>query len=75
MHVVLAGDRGDLLVFSEMGTVGAAERGVGARDNLVCLEPLDELELWALDRQLNLVCDVSDGLEMSRCGSTHSRPA
>lgn len=49
------GNLGDDRVLTERLSVGSSERGVGAWEDVVLLQPGDELVLGALDRELDLV--------------------
>ncbi len=55
VNVVLLGDGSDDLIVAKVVSVGTAKRGIRLRKNLVLLEPFDQLELWALKGQLDLV--------------------
>lgn len=55
LDAVLVGNLLDLLVVAESLAVSAAERRVALRKNVLLLEPVNKLELGALDRELDLV--------------------
>jgi hypothetical protein len=59
VDVVLLGDLDDNFVLAEVGAFSATEGGVGLGDDVVLLEPLDELVLGNLNRQLDLVFALS----------------
>jgi hypothetical protein len=49
VDIVLLSDLGDHLVLSKSGTIGTSEGRVGTWEDVVLLEPRDELGLRALD--------------------------
>jgi hypothetical protein len=55
VDVVLLGDSSNGLVLTQVLAVGSAERRVGAWEDVVLLQPCNELGLRALDRKLDLV--------------------
>jgi hypothetical protein len=56
LHFVLLGDGKDDFVLAEVVAVGPAERGERLGEDVVLLEPFNELDLRALKGQLDLVC-------------------
>lgn len=58
LGVVLLGNLDNDGVLSEGGTVRATQWGVGAWNDVVLLQPSDELWLGVLNRELDLVCEV-----------------
>lgn len=62
LDAVLLGNLLDLLVVAESLAVGTAERRVALGKDVLLVEPVNKLELGALDRELDL---VGDGLDAS----------
>ena len=56
LSVVLLRNVEDRGVLSEMSTIGTSQWGIGARENVILLEPRDEFELGALNGKFDLVC-------------------
>lgn len=55
LDVVLLGNLLNNSVLSEVGSLGSTKRGVGAGEDVVLLQPSNELGLRALDGELDLV--------------------
>ena len=60
LSVVLLGNLGDDRVLTQRLSVGTTERRVGTWENVVLLQPGDELVLRALDGKLDLVWMLED---------------
>lgn len=71
---VLLGNLGDDRVLTERLSVGTTERGVGTWEDVVLLQPSDELVLGALDGELDLVWMLVGQVACNEA-STHWQPA